>query len=134
LEKGHDRIEKRKYYLSTDIDCLEQQYEWRGMIAISMVESVIQRGGKITTERRHFITTLNDVKAFAKAVRAHWGIENSLYWCLDVTFNEDRCHSRAGNTAEKISPSFVRSSSISSKIIPKNPPLLTPNASLPVQF
>jgi len=33
-------------------------------------------------------------------VRAHWGIENSLHWCLDVAFNEDRCRSRKGNTAE----------------------------------
>jgi len=29
------------------------------------------------------------VDLFAKAVRAHWGIE-SMHWQLDVIFNEDR--------------------------------------------
>jgi Transposase len=29
------------------------------------------------------------VKAFARAVRCHWGIENRLHWTLDVTFAED---------------------------------------------
>lgn len=23
-------------------------------------------------------------------IRSHWEIENSLHWCLDVTFNQDR--------------------------------------------
>ncbi len=29
------------------------------------------------------------VKRFAACVRGHWGIENTLHWCLDVTFRED---------------------------------------------
>lgn len=30
-----------------------------------------------------------NVQRFAHAVRAHWGIENQVYWVLDVAFNED---------------------------------------------
>ena len=25
-----------------------------------------------------------------RSIRSHWGIENALHWCLDVTFNQDR--------------------------------------------
>jgi predicted transposase YbfD/YdcC len=29
------------------------------------------------------------VKRFARALPAHWGIENSCHWSLDVTYRED---------------------------------------------
>lgn len=30
-----------------------------------------------------------DAKEFAHAIRAHWLIEHSLHWVLDVKMNED---------------------------------------------
>lgn len=99
-EKGHGRIEKRAYYLSTDIDWLEQKNSWAGLKGIGAVWSETERNGKKCSEHRYYLTTLTDVKTFADSVRAHWGIENSLHWCLDVVFNEDRCRSRTGNIAE----------------------------------
>jgi predicted transposase YbfD/YdcC len=102
-EKGHGRIEKRAYYLSTDIDWLEQRSEWNGMNAIGAVWSETERDGKVCREHRYYITTLTDINAFAHAVRTHWGIENSLHWCLDVTFNEDGCRTRTDNIAENFS-------------------------------
>ena len=40
----------------------------------------------------------SEISAFAQAVRAHWGIENSLHWVLDVTFREDDCRIRRGDS------------------------------------
>lgn len=36
----------------------------------------------------------------AEATRAHWHIENSLHWCLDVAMNEDGCRIRRDSAAE----------------------------------
>ena len=98
--KGHGRIEKREYFLETSIDWLHNRDEWTNLNAIGMVKSTVAEKGKIREETRYFITSLMSVDLFAKAVRAHWGIENSLHWCLDVVFHEDDCQVRANNVAE----------------------------------
>ena len=41
-----------------------------------------------------------DVTEFANAARSHWGVENSLHWCLDVTFREDHSRMRKDHSAE----------------------------------
>jgi len=99
-EKAHGRVEIRKYYLSDDIEWLKTNHPWSGINSIGMVESETTKNGITTTERRFYITTLTNIKTFATAVRAHWGIENSLHWCLDVTFNEDKNTTRTGNAVE----------------------------------
>ncbi len=39
---------------------------------------------------------------YGKSKRAHWGIENSWHWVLDIGFREDESRIRAGNTAENV--------------------------------
>jgi predicted transposase YbfD/YdcC len=102
-EKDHGRGEIRTYYLLTELDWLWQKPEWEGLCGIGMVKSRILRNGKICKETRYFITSLSDVKTFANAVRAHWGIENNLHWCLDVVFNEDASRTRKDNSSENFS-------------------------------
>ncbi|MEI8233664.1 MAG: ISAs1 family transposase [Verrucomicrobiota bacterium] len=43
-----------------------------------------------------------EAKAFARAARGHWGIENQLHWSLDVNFGEDQCRIRAGYASENL--------------------------------
>jgi predicted transposase YbfD/YdcC len=103
LEKGHGRIEKRKYWITDEIEWLQEKELWEGLRAIGCVESRRKnvKSGEVTTERRYYITTLSqDAVCFADAVRRHWSIENSLHWCLDVTFNEDQCRVRKDHGAE----------------------------------
>ena len=39
---------------------------------------------------------------FGEVVRAHWGIENSLHWVLDVTMNEDQSRTRKDNGPQNL--------------------------------
>ena len=98
LEKGHGRIEKREYFLETDIDWLPQKPDWKGLRAIGAVRSRVEEKGAVRCEMRYFITTLTDAVAFAAAVRGHWSIENQLHWMLDVIFREDASRARKDNS------------------------------------
>ena len=49
------------------------------------------------------VSSFLDGQRFARAVRGHWGIENSLHWVLDVTFNEDQSRTRNRHMADNLS-------------------------------
>ena len=72
FNKGHGRIETRKYTLDTNIDWLDNRKEWKNIKAFVMCESVVISKGKERIERRYFITSLTDVKKVAKGIRSHW--------------------------------------------------------------
>ncbi|MDO8642728.1 MAG: ISAs1 family transposase [Candidatus Woesearchaeota archaeon] len=93
VDAGHGRIETRRCIVSDRIDWLEKKSDWRGLTSVAMLEETREGNGKTSVERRFFISSLPaDAKQIAHAIRAHWAIENTLHWTLDVVFNED--HSR----------------------------------------
>ena len=48
-------------------------------------------------ERRYNLCSTGlSAEAFARAVRAHWGVENRLHWVLDVIFHHDLARLRSG--------------------------------------
>jgi predicted transposase YbfD/YdcC len=103
LEKGHGRIETRRYWQSTDIDWFEDKKLWKQLRSVGMVESIRSVKGKQTIERRYYLSSLPlDAKTFAKAVRGHWGVENPLHWTLDVTFREDQSRARTRYAAQNL--------------------------------
>ena len=99
-EKGHGRIETREYYLCTDPDFLKLHGQWRDLRGVGMMKSRIIQGETTAEETHYYISSLEDVREFSIAARSHWGVENSLHWCLDVTFREDHSRMRKDNTAE----------------------------------
>ena len=102
-EKGHGRVEARCYWICGEVEWLSHHGKWEGLRSIGMVESTRTVGGKTSVERRFYITSLEpDVKQFARAVRGHWGIENTLHWSLDVSLNEDQSRVRTGHAAENL--------------------------------
>jgi predicted transposase YbfD/YdcC len=104
VEKGHGRIERRRYWLTYRLDSLRGREEWCGLTSVGMVEATREVDGTSSTEVRYFISSLDgsDAEKFARAVRGHWTVENSLHWVLDVTFNEDDSRVRKDNAPENV--------------------------------
>lgn len=101
-EQGHGRQEQRFYChskLSPELQTLVP--DWAGLTTVGQTISITQRDGKEVADVRYFICSFKlGVKKFARVVRGHWGIENSLHWVLDVTFDEDRSRIRKDHGAE----------------------------------
>jgi predicted transposase YbfD/YdcC len=124
-EKGHGRIETRRV-VALSTKWLEGVQAWSGLTSMIMVESMREIGDKCTTECRFYISSLApDSKRLGEVIRAHWAIENSLHWCLDVTFNEDSSRVRTDNAAEnfnlirKITMNLLRQDTSMKRSIPK---------------
>jgi predicted transposase YbfD/YdcC len=100
--KDHGRVETRDYYITPVPESLKAfQDDWVGIQSVGQAITISQRDGKETSEVRFYISSLAPrVKRFANAVRGHWGIENSLHWILDVTFDEDRSRIRKDHGPE----------------------------------
>jgi predicted transposase YbfD/YdcC len=103
VDKGHGRMETRRYYQSAALDWFADRAAWEGLTTVGMVEARREVRGKLTVERRYYLSSLPlDVATFARAVRAHWGVENQLHWVLDVQLNEDQNRARCGHAAENL--------------------------------
>jgi len=95
IEKGHGREEMRTYLQLPAPKNLPGFTLWKGLKSIGVVTSQCLRDGKETIEVRYYISSLAmGVKRFARAVRGHWGIENTCHWVLDVTYREDESRIR----------------------------------------
>lgn len=94
-EEAHGRTESRTYIQMPVPKDFPGANRWRGLLSLGVVILCCIRDGKETIEGRYFISSLPvKVKQFARAVRNHWGIENTCHWCLDVTYREDESRIR----------------------------------------
>jgi predicted transposase YbfD/YdcC len=93
-----------------------------GLAPIACVRSSRQSGESLTTASRLYVSSARlTPEAFAKAVRAHWSIENSLHWVPAMSFDEDRARNRKDNGPENLSIMRKLTLNILRKARPKLP-------------
>lgn len=118
VDKGHGRVETRRCWMTTRIASVPEADKWPALASVACVESVRRmrergRGRQQSEspewreqrERRYYISSIGalDAQRMLERIRGHWGVENSLHWRLDVSFDEDRRRIRSGHSAENFS-------------------------------
>ena len=98
VDGDHGRIETRAVTVIHDIGWLQERHRWPGLNSLVMVESTRRCGDKLERETRFYITSLTlPAGHIAAFVRAHWAVENSLHWVMDMVFRDDECRLRTDN-------------------------------------
>ena len=116
-EKSHGRKESREYTQVSldDIDYQNMPVEflnlfmskWPHLNSFIQVDTSREFNGEKSQETRWYFSSLKEnVDEAARAIRAHWGIENSLHHVLDVTFREDHARIHLQHGAENMA--FLR--------------------------
>jgi predicted transposase YbfD/YdcC len=101
IDGDHGRIETRRYWATSDVEWLSDKPLWKDLRTIVMVERERNLDGEVSVETGYYISSLgSEIKQLAKAVRGHWGIENSLHWVLDIAFREDESRIRKDHAPE----------------------------------
>ena len=109
VDADHGRIETRRHSVCHQVDWLFSDRRYPGeprfpdLAMIAMVESACERDGRVERERRYYLSSARlSAETFARAVRAHWGIENQLHLTLDVVFRDDLARLRTGRGPENM--------------------------------
>jgi len=109
FDKGHGRIETRTVSVLRQVDWLDGDRRFPGEVrfvdarAIVRVEARTELKDRSRFDVRYYITSsARSVAGLAQNIRGHWGIENTLHWTLDVTFQEDLSRVRKGHGAQNM--------------------------------
>jgi predicted transposase YbfD/YdcC len=95
-EKGHGRIETRTCLVMEKNEEDFNFKNWPGLKTLICLDADVTRKNKKGEQKRslmtrYFISSMKlDAAETLDIIRAHWGIENNLHWCLDVSLNEDK--------------------------------------------
>ncbi len=104
VDNSHGRMEIRECWATSNEECLNYlrgQDNWKGLKTLARIRSERRMGEKVEIKTRYFISSLPmNAKAFLKAKRSHWRIENDLHWVLDIAFREDMSRVRKDHAPE----------------------------------
>ena len=104
VDNTHGRLEIRECWaISSEeyLNYVRNREDWKGLKTVARIRSERRIGEKVEIKTRYFISSLClNAKAFLKAKRSHWGIENRLHWVLDIAFREDMSRVRKDHAPE----------------------------------
>jgi len=105
FDDSHGRVVRRRVFVCPDLHEEPALKDWPGLKSVLAIETIRSIRGRAGTqaEIRYFLASYkDDPEKMAAAIRAHWAIENSLHWVLDVTFREDECRVRDRTAAQNL--------------------------------
>lgn len=104
VNKAHGRLEIRQCYALSDphaFQALAYYDGWAGLHSIAVVYRERRLPDRIQAETTYFLSSLPPAaERILEATRAHWSVENTFHWTLDVTFAEDASRVRLDNAPE----------------------------------
>jgi predicted transposase YbfD/YdcC len=98
LEEGHGRRERTARVVPAD--GLGNADGFPGVAAVAEITG--RRGASAPKTRLYLLSTVIAPERALAVVRAHWSIENSLHWSLDVVIGEEGLRSRRDNAPANI--------------------------------
>ena len=105
VNKSHGRIETRECWSIGEPSVSEYFNEqgWKGIQTIARVRRKREFNDRVEESEAFYITSVNgSAERLLSVSRQHWGIENSLHWVMDVSFQEDQMRARKGNSAQNL--------------------------------
>lgn len=99
-DRSHGRVVMRECEIINDqekLRSIRNGDSW-GLNCIVKITSTRKIKTRVSKETRFYISNLTNVTAekILGIVRAHWRIENSLHWILDIAYREDESRIRTG--------------------------------------
>jgi predicted transposase YbfD/YdcC len=101
VEDAHGRHEERYVTVIAEPEGLPPG--WAGAAAVVVVGREREAKGENASTCHFYLTSLRAGAAeLGRYVRGHWGVENGLHWCLDVSFREDANRTRDANAGANL--------------------------------
>jgi predicted transposase YbfD/YdcC len=109
VDKGHGRIEQRTVCVAREVDWISGDKHFPGELRLPGVAAIVKVSSRTELrehgrfDTRYYVSSAAlTAEAAARAIRAHWAIENRLHWVLDVVFAEDLARLRTGHGAKNM--------------------------------